>query len=139
MRKINPKLAGVLNLKTKTPEHRETSSEKLERLQEELRVEREAENKRLREEKAKEKKVKPTREELLKAGWIRAQLRRGYERPWVYFTVPEWEELGTENRMKYHYEVSNEPGNHFTFSSTGKAGKGRRPQVISSLSHPRSY
>ena len=125
--------------KSKVPEHRETPSEHVARVRDELKKEREKLEEERQEQKVKEPKVVPTREEELRAGYVKAKLKRGYNRKFEMFTLNEWRAMSREEQMKYMVMVSNDPANQYTFHSTGKAGKGRGTVVRSSLSHPRRF
>lgn len=119
------------------PEHRETASEKVERIRRELHEDRE--RRKAEYEKKPEVVKAKSRAEQLKQGFVKGRLRRGTDKEWVYFTIPEWTAMSVFDHMKYEVEVTNESANLHSFHSTGKTGKGRPTIRYSTLSGPRRF
>ena len=113
---------------------REVPSEQVKRVQEELRAERERSYPIIMKSKG---PPDVSREELLKMGFVKARLRKGPDKSWVLFTIPEWTAMTVDEHMKYECVVDDSPGNYYALST--KARKRQGTLVLSSLSAPKRY
>ena len=70
--------------------------------------------------------------------WVKAQLRFGPDRSWVYFKGEEWDAMSPAEHQKYFIARTDELNNRFQLRDKVSSSR-RGTRVHSSLSDPKRY